>query len=269
MTDCWETMIQRARELAVKSESTRELLTFYHALLQSQKEVYDFLRSRREWLPTGSLAQDLPVFRDHLHVIFRTVESNGPSPLAEEAKDLQSSDSEIMEEMLMTYWRSPSDAQFFAKASLQPYARWLAESGGRAIDKIGGPIDKTFDRQENRCPFCGGMPQVSFLKIAEESSESGNRHLVCATCLTDWPFRRVVCAFCLEERPSMLGYFHTPEYDHVRIEACDTCKHYIKGVDLTRFGFAVPLVDEVAAAALDVWAGEHGYTKIELNLVGI
>jgi len=48
---------QRAGELAIESEPTRELLTFYHALLQSQKEVYDFLRSRREGLPTGSLAQ--------------------------------------------------------------------------------------------------------------------------------------------------------------------------------------------------------------------
>jgi formate dehydrogenase maturation protein FdhE len=55
----------------------------------------------------------------------------------------------------------------------------------------------------------------------------------------------------------------------VRIEACDTCKHYLKGVDLTRLGFAVPIVDEIDAASLDLWAREHGYKKIELNLVGI
>jgi len=55
----------------------------------------------------------------------------------------------------------------------------------------------------------------------------------------------------------------------VRIEACDSCKHYIKGVDLTRLGFAVPIVDEIDAAALDLWASEHSYTKIELNLVGV
>jgi formate dehydrogenase maturation protein FdhE len=40
-------------------------------------------------------------------------------------------------------------------------------------------------------------------------------------------------------------------------------------VDLTRIGFAIPLVDEVAAAALDVWSHEHGYIKIELNLAGL
>ncbi|HKQ53166.1 MAG TPA: formate dehydrogenase accessory protein FdhE, partial [Pyrinomonadaceae bacterium] len=86
---------------------------------------------------------------------------------------------------------------------------------------------------------------------------------------TSWLFRRVLCANCGEEGPAKLGYFHSPEFDHVRVEACDTCKHYIKGVDLTRLGLAVPLVDEVAAAPLDLWAREHGYTKIELNLVGL
>jgi hypothetical protein len=54
-----------------------------------------------------------------------------------------------------------------------------------------------------------------------------------------------------------------------RVEACDSCKHYIKGVDLIRLGFAAPLVDEIDAALLDLWAREHGYKKIELNLVGV
>ena len=66
-----------------------------------------------------------------------------------------------------------------------------------------------------------------------------------------------------------MGYFHTPVLDHVRVDACDSCHHYLKTVDLTRLGLADPLVDEVAAAPLDVWAGEHGYEKIELNLVGL
>jgi formate dehydrogenase accessory protein FdhE len=224
--------------------------------------VDEFLGSRRGWLPSGSLADDLSVVRECFPVILRTVEANGPEPLAEEARTLNMASSAMVDDLLLEYWRNPSDTQFFAKAFLQPYARWLAESGGH-------PVDKSFETNERKCPFCGGMPQVSFLQIREATSESGNRDLVCATCTVNWTFRRVACASCGEESPTKLGYFHTPEYDHIRIEACDTCKHYIKGVDLTRLGFAVPLVDEVAAAALDVWAREHGYTKIELNLVGL
>jgi len=53
------------------------------------------------------------------------------------------------------------------------------------------------------------------------------------------------------------------------VEACDSCKTYIKSVDLTKNGHAEPVVDEIAAAALDFWAKEHGYEKIELNLMGM
>jgi len=145
---------------------------------------------------------------------------------------------------------------------LQPYACRLAELGRR-------PSDRDLEGGENRCPFCAGRPQLALLKVQEAGADGGSRHLLCSTCLSVWPFRRVICAGCGEERPALLGYFHTPEYDHVRVEACETCHQYIKTIDLTRFGLAAPLVDEVAAAALDLWARERGYQKIEMNLIGL
>lgn len=259
--DSWDNRIRRAEELAREGDATKEILIFYTRLLQTQKDVDEFLRSSVGWLPSGSLVEDLPHVRECTGIVLRTVEANGPAPLAEQAHSLISAP-DAVDEMLLEYWNSPSDTQFFAKVILQPYMRWLAESGGH-------PFNKGGENNERRCPFCGGMPQVSFLKIQEATSESGNRDLVCATCTINWSFRRVACAYCGEEQPTKLCYFHTPAYDHIRVEACDTCKRYIKGVDLTRLGFAVPLVDEVAAAALDVWSQEHGYTKIELNLVGL
>jgi FdhE protein len=190
------------------------------------------------------------------------VETHGPASLAAEAHKLSEATGEAIDEMLLNYWRNPLDVQFFAKAILQPYARWLVESGAT-------PLGRELAGGERSCPFCGGKAQVSFLQSKERNVESGNRELLCATCLSSWEFRRVLCANCGEERPSKLGYFHSSEFDHVRIEACDSCKHYIKGVDLTRLGFAAPLVDEIYAAPLDLWAREHGYTKIEINLVGV
>lgn len=262
MTGWWDKQIQRADQLAAQSNGSRELLVFYSQLLRAQQEIYEFLRSHKDWLPSGDLERDLPVIHEALPILLRAVEANGPETLAAEASDLLETSVEVINEMLISHWRCPSDIQFFPKAFLQPYSRWLAETGATPLGRelVGG---------ERCCPFCGGKPQVSFLQSKETNAESGNRDLICATCLSSWEFLRVVCANCGEERPAKLGYFHTPEYDHVRIEACDTCKHYIKGVDLTRLGFAVPLVDEVAAAALDVWARAHGYAKIELNLVGL
>lgn len=262
MTGWWEKQIGRADQLAVQAGGSKELLTFYAQLLRAQSEIYEFLRSRRQWLPSGDIERDLPVIRVALPGLLQTVATHGPETLAAEAHDLSQASDDVIDEMLVSHWCNPSDIQFFAKAFLQPYGRWLAEIGAESVRKEDAG-------SERRCPFCGGNPQVSFLESKEANAESGNRDLICGTCLSSWKFRRVVCANCGEERPAKLGYFHTPEYDHVRIEACDTCKYYIKGVDLTRFGFAVPLVDEVAAAPLDVWARAHGYTKIELNLVGL
>jgi formate dehydrogenase accessory protein FdhE len=262
MTDWWKNQIQRADDLAARANGSKELLAFYAHLLRAQKDIYEFLRSRKEWLPSGELEADLPMLSETLQAFLKVIESYGPAPLAAEAHDLSKTDQQILAERLMSYWDTSSDIQFFEKAFLQPYFRWLVESGAK-------PVGRHTSLGERNCPFCGGNPQVSFLQNKETTAESGNRELICATCLSSWEFRRVVCANCGEERPTKLGYFHSPKFDHVRIEACDTCKHYLKGVDLTRLGFAVPIVDEIDAAPLDLWARVHGYTKIELNLVGV
>ncbi len=262
MKESWDTRMQRAEHLADRSEASRELLTFYGKLLRAQKESYEYLRERKGWLPSGALEEDLPVVRVTVPGLLRAVEASGPPTVVEAARALSRAGEGEIDEALLEQWRAPSDTRFFAKALLQPYACWLAESGAQ-------PFDRELERRESLCPFCGGRPQVSFLHTSEPGAESGGRGLICSACLTVWPFRRVVCASCGEERPAKLGYFQSPEYEHIRVEACDTCRHYIKGVDLTRLGLAIPLVDEVAAAALDVWACEHGYTKIELNLVGL
>jgi FdhE protein len=262
MAGFWNKQIDRANELAAESSGSRELLSFYVQLLRAQSEIYESFRSRRDWLPSGDLGNDVAVVQASMTELLECVARHGPESLASEARVMLTAEPNVIAVELLDYWRSPSDTQFFAKAVLQPYALWLAETRTN-------PAGRELAGGERTCPFCGGKPQVSFLQNKESNAESGNRDLLCATCLCSWQFRRVVCANCGEERPAKLGYFHSPEFDHVRIEACDSCKHYLKGIDLTRLGFAVPLVDEIYAAPLDLWAREHGYTKIELNLVGL
>ena len=259
MGNWWDKQIHRADQLASEASGSKELLTFYAQLLRAQKAIYDDLRSHKDWLPSGDLKADLA--RISLKDLLEVCQSHGPTSLAEEARQLSQASDAIIDEMLLTYWQSPSDIQFFPKAALQPYAHWVAESGTNIVNKE-NPSGQQY------CPFCGGKPQVSLLQT-RESSESGTRYLLCANCLSQWEFPRVTCANCEEQRPAQLCYFESAEFNHIRIEACDTCKHYIKGVDLTRFGLAAPLVDDVYSAPLDLWAREHGYSKIELNLVGV
>src|SRR2546423_11983692 len=119
MKETWDALIQRAEYLAAKSEATRELLSFYAKLLRAQKELDESWRSRKGWLPTGVLEDDLPVVRVLVPDLLRVVETHGPAALAREARTLLRADDEI-DGMLLEQWRSPSDVQFFAKAFLQP-----------------------------------------------------------------------------------------------------------------------------------------------------
>jgi FdhE protein len=115
----------------------------------------------------------------------------------------------------------------------------------------------------NTCPFCGERPVVAVLR---PEGEGGKRYLLCSLCLTEWEFRRMLCPNCGEENREKLPVYTTQQFPHIRVEACDSCRHYIKAVDLTVDGLAVPEVDELSSVALDLWAAENGYTKVASNL---
>ena len=113
------------------------------------------------------------------------------------------------------------------------------------------------------CPFCF---QKALVAVLRPEGDGGRRTLLCGRCFTEWEFRRLLCPNCGEEDRDKLPVYTAPEFPHIRVEACDTCRHYIKAVDLTRDGNAVPEVDEIAALPLDLWAIEKGYQKISRNL---
>jgi FdhE protein len=95
------------------------------------------------------------------------------------------------------------------------------------------------------------------------------RSLICSLCAHEWEFLRATCPACGETRPEALPVYTPEQFDYVRIEACDTCKQYLKAIDLTKNGLAVPIVDELATVPLDLWAGEKAYTKLCPNLFSV
>ena len=265
MRETWERRIRRAEQLAADGQPTASLLAFYSRLLQQQRAVYDSLADRRL---SGAIEEDAALIAAGAPSVLEEVAAHGPAPLVAEARALLAREAAAIRAMLVDYWLTRSDRRFFAKALLQPYAQRCAEGAVNVSRLVGGSGSASLSGE--RCPRCGGAPQLSVLEVAGgESSDGGSRTLLCATCLTSWPCRRVLCPACGEEDERRLGYFRSPILDHVRVDACETCRRYLKTVDRGRLGLAVPLVDEVAGAPLDVWAQEHGYAKIELNLVGL
>jgi formate dehydrogenase maturation protein FdhE len=268
----WQRRIARATELARADRHAEALLTQYAAILTAQAACYDALVVRGERL-TGSLERDLPELRTPAADVFAAIATVAPAQAVGDAP----ADTSVIDALLRDAWHTQG-MPFLARIVLQPYAEVLA---GIAAAK--GPAQPSRDsvdapvRRERRlqapperaaCPFCGGAPQLAVLR-ADTDANGGGRALVCATCSTTWLVGRIRCSHCGEEDEDRLGYFHTRDFDHLRVDACDTCRHYLKTVDLTRLGLAVPLVDEVASGALDIWAQERGYTKVTPNLIGL
>lgn len=231
----WEKRIRRAEELADQQPASAEILRFYAQVARFQKGVYDRLKLVARDLDPASLEPDLLPF-------LRLIQNIGPPAVAEEARELER-DSTSLEDVL-----ADTD-QFFARALLQPYMECLVSRKPGA-----------------RCPYCGEKPLAGVLR---GEGDGAKRSLMCFLCSSEWEFRRLVCPGCGEEQNDRLPVYTAAGLEHVRVEACDTCHSYIKSVDLTKNGLAVPCVDEIASVSLDLWAEEHGYKKLTRNLLGM
>ncbi len=111
---------------------------------------------------------------------------------------------------------------------------------------------------------------AAWLGVLHGEGDGAKRWLLCSVCSTEWPFRRVLCAGTAEKRIRISSRSTPPRSSTpsawMRATPADI---YLKSVDLTKDGHAVPIVDEIATVALNIWAEEHGYLKLETNLLGM
>ncbi len=250
MKSVWDQRIARAQDLARSSEPAAELLSLYVRLAALQKTIFEDVAAGRETDP-AAMARYFPQLRD-------LVMGHGPPHAREFLRNHLQTSSEV-EELLVAFWDDPVTTdlflRFFMLAMLQPFAESLAGRGQLPRDTV-----------SRRCPFCGAPPVAAVLR---EEGEGGKRFLLCSLCAIEWEFRRVLCPNCGEENKDKLPVYTSDELDYVRIEACETCHTYLKAIDMTKNGLAVPVVDELASVSLNVWAEENGYTKAEPNLLGL
>jgi FdhE protein len=260
-TSQWDERVQRAAGLAQRFGYAAEILGFYGAVLELQRKIYNEV-SREQIAP----ATDASAFRTqleaemdralrHLPELLSIAAQKGTDQLTADARLVREASPEQLRESLRTFPAGGEGGHaFFAGALLQPVAEWLAQSASRSAAT-----------SSSICTICGARPQAAVLR---PEGDGGKRFLLCSLCLTEWEFRRVLCPVCGEENHQKLPRYSADDYDWVRVEACDTCHFYLKSIDLTIDGHAVPLVDEVATVPLDLWATEHGYKKTAANLMG-
>jgi formate dehydrogenase accessory protein FdhE len=266
----WDLRIRRAKHLASVHSFASQGLHFYERITQFQKFLYAEIETicgtAKKTRPSGTPRHDLderlllPQFAPFLSL----VEQNAPASLSQSAHELRSQDVGRWRQILREFWEEGSDSpvslepaeELISWIFLQPYAEYLTDYTEQV----------SVDGTPSRCPLCAGKPQVGALR---REGDGAKRSLICALCAHEWNYRRIVCHSCGEEDVHKLEIYTAQDFSHVRVEACVSCHHYIKTVDLTKDGHAVPVVDELATIPLNLWAVEHGYRKSQTNLLGI
>ena len=268
-SNVYNVRIRRAETLIAANSSAAEILAFYTHIASFQKNLYLKIaqshssRSRIQKFGTLRDALDLTIVLPHYRSFLALVETHGPSPLAAAARELAASPTDGWVERLTAYWRHgglperemSAFEHFFSRAFLEPYAlavaEWMAEPPALETPRT--------------CPLCGAQPQLGVLR---PEGDGGKRYLVCSFCGNEWSFRRIWCAACGEEDEKKLPVYVAEELPHIRVETCETCKCYLRTIDLTKDGHAVPVVDDLAALPLTLWAHERGYSRMQPNLLG-
>jgi formate dehydrogenase accessory protein FdhE len=278
----WDRRIRRATELTSSYPFAAEGLRFYTRIATFQRSLYaDIQKALADSLKVSG---DRPL-RDELDLFLLLPKFSGflslvqqiaPAPLAHTAAGLAQKGPAAWQQAIESFWHgeleTPLGADVLEQETgdsreatlaerslawifLQPYAEYLADQRD--------PI--SVDGAPSTCPLCGGKPIVGVLR---PEGDGAKKSLVCMLCAHEWAFRRIYCPACGEEREPQMAYYAAPEIAHVRVDVCDTCHTYLKSIDLTKTGLAVPVVDELATIPLDLWAREHGYEKLQVNLLG-
>jgi formate dehydrogenase accessory protein FdhE len=265
----YDARIRRAEKLIAEKSSASELLSFYKRIASFQKsflaQISEAALQQPDAQQFGSVRDglDLTLLLPHFRAFLSLVEQNAPNALATAAREIAALPSDSWIALLISYWelgglfdqQIGAFGQFFPRAFLQPYAAYVA--GRTAVP----PVLAT----PRVCPLCGGRPLFGVLRL---EGDGGKRCMVCSFCGYEWEFRRILCPTCNEEQEKKLPVYVAEQFPHVRVEACDTCKFFVRTIDLTKDGHAVPVVDDLAAIPLTLWAHELGYSRLQPNLLG-
>jgi formate dehydrogenase maturation protein FdhE len=251
---------ERAEALAANSVA-EEPLRFAAGLYRAQAHVAGTIQALHAGSPlSGRLETDAPRLVDPLRAIHRQAAESAPSPLAEIARERLAESAEVAQARLGVYWNGSRDERedFLTRAALRPYVEVLVRNQV--------PVDRP--RTGRVCPHCGGQPWMA-ARREPPGSNGAQRLLLCALCGSEWQVNRIVCPACGEENPDHLPTFSADRYPAARVEACETCHRYVKSIDLTVDGRAVPEVDDLASVGMDLWASEQGFVRIEPGLAGV
>jgi FdhE protein len=251
----------RAELLAAESAAASDPLRFAAGLYRVQSAVAGAIEAAASSGGlTGHLDRDLSALEPAIPAVLEFAVLSGPAPLAAEAEGRLEDDSSTRHGRLLTFWEggTGSGDDYLSRAILRPYVETL-----RVFVRAPARVHR-----RGGCPFCGAPPAIAARRDAG-ALEGARRMLACLLCGSEWLFQRILCPSCFEEDPVKLPNFQSDRHPSVRIEACETCRRYVKSLDLSLDARPIPEVDDLVSLSLDLWAAEEGFSRIEPGLAGL
>jgi FdhE protein len=290
----WTAHRRRAEALSTRHPFAAQVLGVYVALLDVWTDAWDLTGTDRPDPRTlaGWAAERV------LPQVVKATEASGPEALGTAARERLEAGDAVRP---LAAWLAGGELEpvdrYLARASLRAPLEALGADAGAAC------ADQPSTKDGRHCPYCGGAPQLSFRGAAGDPLVSGGRRLACARCGQSWSYSASSCPSCAEtsgarrtvyaeqrdgpvvgrggtdrdadkdgdrdaDKKAGLADAPAPTFPHLRIESCASCRRYLIDVDLGGDPGAVPEVDELAALPLDLFAAEHGLSKITPNLMG-
>jgi len=191
--------------------------------------------------------------------VLRFAAESGPLALAEEARARGRDETSAARSRLLVFWSGdsePGEGYYLSRALLRPYVEVL-RGLGIAPDRVHRP---------GECPFCGGAPWIA----------ARNRTKTAPGACSDAP--------CVARSGPSVGSDVLAASRRIRRSSrplgarpirrcgsrpCETCRRYVKSIDLTADARAIPEVDDLVSLGMDLWAQEQGYPRVAPGLAGI
>ncbi len=189
------------------------------------------------------------------------VNSTAPDVLRREAENY---DDDACRRTIEAYWHredTESPCSVFARILL---GAWVRSS---AFDPhVDDEPSSSNGDPSMRCLRCRHAPGAAVLRPQGDGQALS---LVCSLCEVEWPSTRGRCPACGANDDDAVVVFWGGANTHVKLQACERCRRYLHTIDLAMEPSALPLVDELVALPLDIWAAEASYRKLQVNLAGI
>jgi len=224
------------------------------ALRLTGDEAERALEQGTPFLLAGHLEVDLAELDAHLRIAADALAQEGNGPAAEEAKRIASG-ADDLDVALGAALRGEAVSGSPTLGSLiefgvQP-ALWAAAAQAVALVDL-----SRWSR--GYCPVCGAWPLYG-----ELSGPQRERHLRCGRCGADWSWAVLLCPYCGNDDHRKLGHFDNPdEREFLRVDTCEDCRGYLKGIASFTPASALRVAAEDAATLhLDVAARERGYER--------